>query len=649
MEPLEFLDIVWSGSSGYVFIPQRGSRWVEGRAYKWPQERDEIDKRLRNAQGRDQYYCPNLFNKPERRKEYVQNPKWLYSDLDSVNPKKISLKPTIAIQSSPGRYQALWKLSRSLKPPRHEEINRALTYSTGADRGGWDLTQVLRVPNTQNHKYPGRVTVKLNWYDQSGGIYNLRQVSDFLDTVAANTPGDDTQVPVEDLLVPGDSPSELRKKAWPYLDTRGKYLLGVKQLPEDTGPEGRSGRLWELECLLLEAGLEPEEVFVLTKDSVWNKYEGRHDADLQLWREIQKAHLHIGIQKDTASGSNGPIRTRPRLITYSNLLSSPIREPEWLVEDWWTLSSHGIIAGLPKSYKSLVTLDLAVSIASESDFLGQYPVNPKGTGPVLVVQQENSLPLLRDRLLKISHSRGLQLGSATVEGNNTLVFKLPPSLPLMFYNDFAFDMTMPDDREAIEEVIRAEGVKLVVFDPLYLMIGGADESSAQEMRPILSWLLRLRNLYNCAVVVVHHWGKSSASNRGGRGLGGTRLLGSTTIYGWLEAALYLEANATKSGSIQVVVEREFRERLSPPPSGYDLTMGDIGDNTYGWHKTGSVGTDNRILDTIQKAGPRGASLSFIRGELEIGQKKLRADLDSLIDDGLVEERMEGRHKKVFLR
>lgn len=648
MEPIEFLDTVWGDGEGFVFIPEKGSRWVEGKAYKWPDDREAIADRILKANDRDQYYCPNLFSETERRKEYVLPLRWLYADLDSVNPKKVSLTPTLAVRSSPGRYQALWALKRPISPEKHEEVNRALTYAVGADRGGWDLTQVLRIPGTRNYKYPSRTRVQLAWHNHDSGPYNLKQIRTYLDGVADNQ-GTSGQAPVPDLILPAESAKELRRRYRDRFDARCKELLGYQEIPEDTGPEGRSGRLWELECLLLESGLEPEEVWVVCKDSVWNKFEGRHDGDLQLWREIQKANLHIGTQRSMVETTdNGSVRLRPRLLTYSDLLSSGVREPEWLVEDWWTLSSHGVIAGLPKSYKSLVTLDLGVSVSSETRFLGQYPVNPKGCGPVLVVQQENSLPLLRDRLYKISHNRGLQTGSAGIEGDNTLVFKLPPAIPLMFYNDFAFDMTMHDDREAIEEIIRNEGIKMVIFDPLYLMIGGADENSAQEMRPILSWLLRIRNLYNCAVVVVHHWGKGSVS-RGGRGVGGTRLLGSTTIYGWLEAALYLEAYHQADNSIRVTVEREFRERLSPPPGGYTLNMGDIGDTAYEWAPTGTVGTDSRLIEAIEKAGPKGATLAFLRNQLEIGGKKLRNDLDDLLEEGKIFEEKEGRTKRIYLR
>lgn len=647
MTPIEFLKTVWGEEEGYVFLPYKGQRWVEAKAFQWPADEGKVEQHIeRHGSDKDLYYCPNLFSEPVRNREFVQNPKWLYADLDAVDPRKLSLKPTLAIQSSPGRHQGLWKLSRPIDPAKHEEYNRRLTYATGADKGGWDITQVLRIPETRNHKYSGQIRVRIRWANKDK--FNLGHVNRYLKGVESNM--ENVQVlEATDLLLPAESPNQIRKRYWSGLDHRTRELLTATEIPDNAGGgEGRSGVLWELECRLLEAGLDPEETFVVVRDTVWNKFDGRRDADLQLWREVQKAHLHVGSNvTQTMASDNGRVtRARPRLLSYAELLGSGIREPEWAIEGWWTLGSHGVIAGLPKSFKSLVAFDMAVSLASETPFLGQFDVNPKASGPVLMVQQENSLPMVRDRLLKISNNRGLQIGEASLEGADVVIFQAPPSIPIFFYNDFGFDMTMPDDREAIESVIRSEGIKTVMFDPLYLMIGGADENSAKEIRPVLQWLLRIRNLYNCQVMVIHHWGKGSQS-RGGRGVGGTRLLGSTTIYGWLEAALYLEARHTDAG-VQVVVEREFRERPSPPPIAFNLTLGEIGKLHYAWTSSGAIGTTNTLIQKIADAGPRGATLAYIRNELDWGQKKARKELDELIEQGMVEERLEGRSKRIYL-
>ena len=632
--PDAFLRRGWGTQEGFVFLPYKTTEWIEPDAISWPAE--EIPNVVSRAERADRYFCPNVFRSPRRLEGNVGNLKWLYADLDPVDPASLSLQPTVAIRTSPGRYQGLWELRRSIEPRKFADLNRRLTYATGADKGGWHLTKVLRLPGTYNYKYPTRKQVELLWDNEQ--TFTLAEIQEYVSGVEAH----DLDPEVAGLVLPAESRDSILRRSWDRLDGRARELLAE----EREQPEGeRSDRLWELECRLLETGLDPEEAFVLVRGSVWNKFRGRHRADDYLWREIRKASLHIGTQLEESPTEPGLLRMRPRTVSYSALLGSRLSEPAWLVEDFWTLGSHGVIAGLPKSYKSLISLDLGVSIASESKFLGHYNVNPKGVGPVIVVQQENSLALLRDRLRKISQSRGLYVGEVTAT-KDEIVVEFPPSIPLLFYNDFAFDMSAPQDREAIEELIIKEGAKAIIFDPLYLMIGGADENNAKEMRPILSWLLRIRNLYNCAVVVVHHWGKG-ISERKGRGVGGMKLLGSTTIYGWLEAALYLEAKSTDAG-IEVVVEREFRERLSPPPTGFILQMGDVGRTNYEWAATGAVGTENKILALLADAGEGGLGYRHQQASRGVGQKKIRAELAPLLNDGSIEVRVVGKAKRFYL-
>ena len=201
-------------------------------------------------------------------------------------------------------------------------------------------------------------------------------------------------------------------------------------------------------------------------------------------------------------------------------------------------------------------------------------------------------------------------------------------------------MTQQDSRKAIETIIAREGIKLVVFDPLYLMMGAVDENSSHEIRPILSWLLGLRNNYDVAVMVVHHWGKGS-SDKKGRKQGGVKLLGSTTIYGWLESALYLEATPNDDGSSTVVVEREFRERLAPPPQAFKLSMGDIGEIDYSWDAEGVVGTEAKIFSLLTQ---KPMSMTELKVASNMGEKKLRQLMTKLLAEGTVTMEQEGKSK-----
>ena len=148
MKTRQFLDLVWGPQGkGFAFTPYKdeGGAWHEigfkydGGQFTVPDEGDI-------------YFCPNLFTTGIRRIGSVKNSCWLYADLDGVDPTEITPRPTIAWESSADRYQALWKLKKRVKPEVLNELNKRLTYLVGADKSGWDLTQVLRIPGTYNYK-----------------------------------------------------------------------------------------------------------------------------------------------------------------------------------------------------------------------------------------------------------------------------------------------------------------------------------------------------------------------------------------------------------------------------------------------------------------------------------------------------------------
>jgi hypothetical protein len=164
MEPSEFVDMVWLSQDceGYGFVSMRD----RVKANYWTELHFEVPGRIEvpDFDDIDLYFCPNLFSVPHRRKEYMLPSVWLYADLDEVSPFDIeTVPPTVVWETSKGRWQAMWQCPIAMEPSEHQIINKRLTYMIGADKGGWDATQVLRIPGTRNYKYDEQPEVKLVW------------------------------------------------------------------------------------------------------------------------------------------------------------------------------------------------------------------------------------------------------------------------------------------------------------------------------------------------------------------------------------------------------------------------------------------------------------------------------------------------------
>src|SRR5207245_2868924 len=78
----------------------------------------------------DWYFAPCLFT-GSRRKEHALPSRLLYADLDETDPSGLDLRPSIAWETSHGRYQGIWLLDRQVAVRRKdgrdgpfEELNR---------------------------------------------------------------------------------------------------------------------------------------------------------------------------------------------------------------------------------------------------------------------------------------------------------------------------------------------------------------------------------------------------------------------------------------------------------------------------------------------------------------------------------------------
>ncbi len=112
-------------------------------------------------EGREVYFCAHLLTAPKRIKDNAAPVLSLWGDLDGAPVPNGSLKPTAVVESSPGKYHVYWRLETEIPPETAEDLNTRIAGKIGADPSGFDLSQLLRVPSTENHKYKDKPRVRL--------------------------------------------------------------------------------------------------------------------------------------------------------------------------------------------------------------------------------------------------------------------------------------------------------------------------------------------------------------------------------------------------------------------------------------------------------------------------------------------------------
>lgn len=281
---------------GYICIAtiKPGTRSMREELFSWPDGMDEMLEYIESVSDQyNAYYCPQLLvdrdyrapnGKSPRVKENIQLCTAAWADLDSCHPDKLLVRPSIIIESSPTRYQALWVFAEPVEALIAEDISRRIAYQhipDGADKSGWDLTQLLRVPFTRNWKYDEGPIVSAQVVTRK---FRLADFTPY--PTASKRTGGGIPLPEVAEVPTIDNPVE-------YMQARRRFLNSdVFRLFSDE-PDGVSWSepLWKLLMLLFEGNLSREEVFAIVRQAACNKYARDGRPEKQLWDDVCRAYI----------------------------------------------------------------------------------------------------------------------------------------------------------------------------------------------------------------------------------------------------------------------------------------------------------------------------------------------------------------------
>lgn len=294
-----FFKLLFGRNRGYLclaFLDTSDKRKMTELWFTYPDELDQaLDAVEQYGMMNHAYFCPQLFSQKKRSRDYVSITTNAWSDLDRCNPDKMLQPPSITIESSPDRYQAYWIFdpSTEVDPKDAEDLSRRIAYyhkSDGADISGWDITQLLRIPDTFNFKYPdvdnmGYPVVKIREIKK-----RYYRMSDFDDYPLMP---DYTYVNVE---FPEELPQESGEQILEKVRREVSPLI-LKLFTETPMEHKWSEKLWQLELMLFEAGFPREKVFVIARDAACNKYDRDRRSLTQLWKEVCRAQETAEIKK----------------------------------------------------------------------------------------------------------------------------------------------------------------------------------------------------------------------------------------------------------------------------------------------------------------------------------------------------------------
>jgi len=328
--------------------------------------------------------------------------------------------------------------------------------------------------------------------------------------------------------------------------------------------------------------------------------------------EIAGKHLELHV---TIYDPDGPPRAAEILpVAHASELEKGNGTAGWLIERLWTAGGVGILAGQPKSLKTYVALEMAVSVASGSPCLGTFPVSVQG--PALVYAAEDSPSNLRSRLESLAAQRNLRLENLDLR---------------VITSDF-IRLDHPQDQKRLHETVLLYRPALLVLDPL-VRLHCQDENQAGPMAALLGYLRRLQRLTATAVLVVHHLRKGS--NTTGTGY---NLRGSSDLYAWVDSFVSLQRRNDR-----VTISAEHRAASPLPPLPIELVHA-TEKSQAPWlrirsQELGPLEPDQdrlrlSLLDVLRGA-QRPLKTEELRQRLQVRKQRVTTILQDLCEKGLV--------------
>jgi len=222
-------------------------------------------------------------------------------------------------------------------------------------------------------------------------------------------------------------------------------------------------------------------------------------------------------------------------------LQQTLVDTRWLIDTLWGEGAVGLVGGTPKSLKSWLVLEMAISVATGTPCLGRFQV--RTPGPVLVYLAEDAPSVVRDRLLALCQARCVDIDDLDVRVITA------PSLRI----------DLLAEQQKLTQTIALHRPRLLVLDP-FVRLHRIDENQAQEVAPLLDFLRTLNRIYELAIVLVHHTRKSGSGSQSGQAL-----RGSSDFHAWGDSNAYLTHDC---GNLKLTLEH----RAAPAPEPFHIRL-----------------------------------------------------------------------------
>ncbi|MBL8817170.1 MAG: AAA family ATPase [Planctomyces sp.] len=267
-------------------------------------------------------------------------------------------------------------------------------------------------------------------------------------------------------------------------------------------PQGRTSELRVPEIVA-----ETPKIEIFTADRyfpvtgcVYKQYRNIENRESEVLAFL-KDHWPLAPQVDATehAAAKQPVSVRDSSfagIDASELAAYATQNPDWLVDELFTIDEPLLVGARSKGCKTLQLTDLAVAIASGTPWMGVFNVTKRRK--VLLITGEANYRRIAKHIEKACKVRGIKF--ADLKGFLRVEAIKFPCLP------------SKKDQAAIRADVTEHGIEVVIVDPLYRGLAGVDAARLSEMGSAIKAFQAA-----CApacMILSHHVVKSAARQFG---------------------------------------------------------------------------------------------------------------------------------------
>lgn len=480
----DYLDFLYGTQKGFVYSPTKEytdkdkTPTFTTNFFQWPTQKDDLIQHIiEEAPEKEVYLAPSLFRINDAGKQHVYGSQVVWIELDGNIPETLDdiPEPSLRIKTSDGGHEHwYWKLDDFTQDSSWiESINRALSYKLHADTSGWDKNQVLRPPQTFNHKRERRVEV---------ASYNKWTFNPSRFDTVPKPPTAAVIYSKADLL---NVQEIVAKYPWPLSAFR---LLRRRDVPEGE----RSTKLMQLGYYCAEIGLNDKEIFscLYTADGWWGKFVDRDDREQRLNDIIVRARI-----KHPFVNNSMVIRELP-VLGVKEILDANV-SLEWAAEGMLERQGCGMVSAKPGVGKTKISLQFAIHLALGIPFLRYNIEKPQ---KLAFFSLEMHLPGIQFFLEKMT--RKLPTDQIALLQEHLKIIPLGQ----------AMEVQGAHNSQLIRGVIEEHEVNGIFIDSLG-RTNHKDLSKDENIRPLFDWDANLRNQYKIFTWYIHHNRKETVGNK----------------------------------------------------------------------------------------------------------------------------------------